>query len=239
MKRVFKSLSLLVLAATVVVSCKKQDVTPNVDETDVSVSKLTTVTHNYTYGDEHYAVVYTLDEANEIVRTGGDTELHKELIERNGTPENVAFLVEDVSEDGLTFDISIFNSNEEMNEFAQVDESASLDLREPCTNYTSGSSSSIFKFYQHSNYVSEYTFLRRAFNSYFQQQWLHSANDNLSSVEIINGGRVTLFDGSCYSGMSTSFQHSVSNLHYIHVGFFWFTPIYAGDFAASIKGYSF
>ncbi|MFK7787273.1 MAG: hypothetical protein AB8B56_19275 [Crocinitomicaceae bacterium] len=239
MKRVVKSLGLLLVGATVIISCKKQEITPNTEVTEVSSTELTTVTHNYAYGDEEYTVIYTLDEANEIVRTGGDTEVHKQLIERNGSPETAAFLVEEVSEDGQTFDIRLFNSNEEMNQFAKIDDGAVIDLREPCTNYTSGSSNTIFKFYKHANYVEEYTFLRRAFSSYFQQQWLSQANDNISSLEIINGGRVTLFDGSCYSGMSTSLQHSVANLHYVHVGFYWFTAIYAGDFAASIKGYAY
>jgi len=238
MKGVIKSLSLLLVAATVIVSCKKQEITKNT-ESGATSSKTEQVTHNYTYGDEQYSVTYLFDESNTLLRTGGDTKMHEELIEKNGSPENAALSVEAVSEDGLTFDIRVFNSYEEMKEFNQTDESAVMDLREPCTNYTNGSSNSVFKFYQHTNYVAEYTFLRRAYNSYFQQQWLGAANDNVSSVEIINGGSVTLFDGSCYSGMSTSFQHSVANLHHIHVGFFWFTPIYAGDFSASMKGYSY
>ncbi len=239
MKRVFKSLGLLLIGATVVVSCTKEEIAPNVEEEVTHSSKITTVTHNYSYGKEEYSVTYSLNEENEIIRTSGDTELHKGLIEKNGTPENAAFLVEDVSEDGRTFDIRLFNSNQEMNDYAQIDEATAVDLREPCTNYTSGSSNSIFKFYKHADYVEEYTFLRRAFVSYFQQQWLDGANDNISSLEILNGGRVTLFDGSCYSGMSTSVVHSVANLHYIHVGFYWFDPVYAGDFAASIKGYGY
>lgn len=239
MKRVFQSLGLLLIGATIVVSCKKQDVSPNHIEDVSESSKITTVTHNYSYGKEIYSVTYSINEENELVRSGGDIELHKQLIEKNGSPENAAFLVENVSEDGLNFDIRLFNSNEEMNSYAHIDEASAIDLREPCTNYTSGSSSTIFKFYKHADFVEEYTFLRRAFNGYFQQQWLYEANDNLSSLEILNGGRVTLFDGSCYSGMSTSVVHSVANLHYIHVGFYWFDPVYAGDFAASLKGYGY
>jgi len=239
MKRVFQSLGLLLIGATLVVSCKKQDVSPKHTEDVLESSKITTVTHNYSYGKEIYSVTYSINEENELVRSGGDIELHKQLIEKNGSPENAAFLVENVSEDGLSFDIRLFNSNEEMNTYAHIDEASAIDLREPCTNYTSGSSNTIFKFYKHADFVEEYTFLRRAFNGYFQQQWLYEANDNISSLEILNGGSVTLYDGSCYSGMSTYVQHSVANLHYIHVGFYWFDPVYAGDFAASLKGYGY
>lgn len=238
MKRVIKSLSLLLVAATVIVSCKKQEITKNT-ETDVNSSKTEQVTHNYTYGNEHYTVTYLFDESNKLLSTDGDTKIHGELIEKLDSPDNLALMVESVSEDGLTFDIRMFNTYQDLMEFTEVDESSEINLREPCTNYTNGSSNSIFKFYKHANYDTEYTFLRRAFSSYFQQQWLSQANDNISSLEIINGGSVTLFDGSCYSGISISLQHSVANLHYVLVGINWFTPVYAGDFCASIKGYAY
>jgi hypothetical protein len=238
MKKVIKSLGLLLVGASVIVSCKKQEIDKNT-ETEVTSSKTAEVTHNYSFEDEEYTVTYVFDEFNELVRTGGDVETHKALIAKLGSPDDVALNIESVSEDGLTFDIRMFKTYDDLMEYSDVDESSEVDLREPCSNYTNGSSNSIFKFYQNTNYDVEYTFLRRAYNAYFQQQWLYGANDNISSLEIINGGSVRLFDGSCYSGMSISLQHSVPNLHYVHVGFFWFTPVYAGDFCASIKGYAY
>lgn len=237
MKKVIKSLTLLFAVAIVLISCEKEQFTEGSTQASTTSTNVE-VTHNYTYENQHYSVTYLFDREENLISTGGDVKKHEALIKEYGASEKTSFMVEKVSEDGLAFDIRIFNSYEELEQFDQSSQPQLADKWEPCTNYRNNGSG-LFKFYQHTNYVSEYTHLRRSLCSYFQQQWLDQANDNISSLEITYGAKVRLFDGSCYSGLNIQLANSVANLHYVHVGFFWFTPVYAGDFCASIKGYNY
>ncbi|MGL5890152.1 MAG: hypothetical protein ACRC3B_09715 [Bacteroidia bacterium] len=231
MKKVI--VSFVALCAVAVAGCKKEPI--NVEKPqDVTTAKNAIVVHNYIYDRKEYAITYELNSKYEVVSVGGDVEEFRNLTVRLKQNPKFGYLLESQDEQTKTYNIRIFDSPEKMDTYCNVTDNGN---NRSCTNF-SNNGVGTFKFYRDINYQNEYLFLRRPSCSYFQQQWLDEANDNISSFEMISASykHVDLFDGSCYSGMYCRLLHSVANLHYVHVGFYWFTPVYAGDFCASIKG---
>lgn len=227
-------IAFVALCAITATSCNKEVI--NIENRDkAAVRKNEFVQHNYTYGQQQYAITYELNNKYEVVGLTGDVEAFRKLTVELKQNPGFGFLLESQNEKNKTYGIRIFDSSAEMDTYCNVTNNGNTRA---CDNYTNGGSS-IFKFYRDINYQVEYLHLRRAYASYFQQQWLDDANDNISSLEITNGYYVDLFDGSCYSGLQYRTYNSIPNLHTVLVGYYWFTPVYGGDWCASIKGYGY
>lgn len=224
-------MSFVALCAIVVTGCNKEQINiENKDNTAAAPNQL--VHHNYTYGEQRFAITYELNSKFEVVNVSGDVDGFRALtqqLKQNGT---AGFLLESQDEHTRSSSTRIFNTPAEMDAYCKV---TTVDNNRACDNYTNPGES-IFKFYRDINYQNEYVFLRRV-GSYFQQQWLDNANDNISSLQLTNATFVDLFDGSCFSGIQYRTYNSIPNLHTVLVGYYWFTPVYGGDWCASLKGY--
>jgi hypothetical protein len=225
-----KKLFFIMPIALLILSCKKDSMNEN---TDHSSNFKNEITHNYSYKGDTYSVNYTFDRENRLIKCSGDTIKHKKSIQNGIASNELSLLIEGVNKDNSIFDIRVFDNQKTLDTYCEVTEN-DQELFEPCTNFTyRNGSSKIYRFYEHPNYVSEYSHLFRSCTS-FQQQWLGSANDQISSLSI-SGGFLDLYGGSCYSGMRIRTYHNISNLHTVYVGWWW-GNIYAGDWCSSIKG---
>lgn len=229
MKKV-KIVSLMILTV-LATSCKKE-IIETTKETANKTEKSTFVTHHYTFGEKSYELIYEFNAEYKIIGCEGDVEAYKELTARLSKGEEVAYLIEASNESNSLYQMRIFDSSDELDAYCKT---SMTNNNRACDSY-SNSGSSTFSFYQHINMSGEYMHLRRPFCSYFQQQWLDSANDQISSLSF-SGSFVDLFGGSCFSGIQYRTFNNIPNLHTVLVGYYWFDPVYGGDWCSSIKGY--
>jgi hypothetical protein len=229
MKKVI--VSFVALCAISVAGCKKETIIAD-NPSATTTAKNEFVVHNYIYDQKEYAITYELNSKHEVVSVGGDVEEFRNLTVQLKQNSNFGYLLESQDEANKTYNFRIFDSRAKMNAHCNVTDYGN---NRACDNFTNPGNG-LFRFYRDINYQNEYVFLRRHFCSYFQQQWLDEANDNISSFEIINARYVDLFDGSCYSGIYMRLHQSTANLHNVNVVYFWFVNVSAGDWCASLKG---
>lgn len=233
MKNYLKVSALTLLTRMVILSCQKEKVKKKESAT---AERITKVTHHYEYKGEKYDVFTFFNSKNEILKQTGKFKKHNEVIsiERNG--ESIAYLVDKISEDGKEFHMRIFDSELELNKnYENQDVYTKAQTR--CTDWLSQSGTAQFFFFENPDYISEFNNIRVSNASYFQDQWLDNANDEISSIRIgptwtttANENRLDIFAGSCFSGSIFSLTSSDPNLHWMSTNL--------GDEISSLKGWS-
>lgn len=225
MKNTVHNLLTLALSLVLVTACREESVRS--EEQSTSTHE---VTHHYTYQGAQHAVVYQMNEDYEFVDRSGDLAVHDGILK-----EGQAYLVTFISDNQSVVNIEIFDSTEDMDVSTSMEKHGAR-MEQQCNN-SSVWGGTTFRFYRHANYVDEFTDLAQVGRSFFQDQWIDNANDEISSFQILNNlGSVDLFEHSCYYGYRIRLLWSVPNLHIIQVGF---NPrVGYGDWASSIKGWS-
>lgn len=219
------------LCAITVFSCNKEAVNTE-NSVNPGTAKHQFVQHTYTYENEQYKLVYEFDPAYKIVGCKGDVEKYRELIRRLHQNDELSFLVESIDPATNACNIRVFDSYAKIDAYCNVTNSGNRS----CDNMNNIGSST-FCFYRDINMQNEFTALHRGLCSYFQQQWLDDANDQISSLTLANANFIDLYGGSCFSGTMYRTYNNIPNLHTVIVDYFWFTPVYGGDWCSSIKGY--
>lgn len=227
---------LVTLFATLLIGCKKEEQNPkNTLPLSGSQSNLIEVTHHYDYYGTTFSVRFVFNEYNEVVIREGDVALYDRIME-NEINSIKAFKIDRIMKEGKEMDIRIFNSEEELNRIYEQ-EIPELSGSDRCTDWLSQPGSAEFYFFEHVDYNQEFHFLRVTNASYFQDQWLDQANDQISSFWVgptqyptNDRARLDVFMGSCFSGNIYSFTAPHPNLH-------WANPN-LGDQISSLKGWS-
>lgn len=244
MKTRFYQLAFIALSFTAMVSCKKDE---QVNTIVASHAKLDKVDHSYSYKGKEYSVSLYFDKDNKVVKVEGDTEKHLKNVATANKGVSAAYLISKNANSPTGYEIKMFDSEMEMNKYQNVSISKlSGGNKTNCTDWISPGGNATFRFYAHINYQGLFTDLSAENCSYFQDQWLDGANNQISSIEVIglngSGAAVTLFTGSCFSGSPYRFLDNVPNLHHVMYNFNNINqltvPINIGDDISSLKGWS-
>lgn len=233
MKNYLKVGTLTLLTSMAILSCQKEKV--KIKELS-PVEKMIKVTHHYQYKGDKYDVITYFNSKDEVLQQTGEFEKHNKVVAADRRGESIAYLVDYVSEDGKEFHMRIFDSELELNKNYENQETYTK-AHTRCTNSLEQPGTARFYFFEDANYISEFNDIRVTNASYFQDQWLDNANNEISSLWIgptwtqtVNENRLDIFTGSCFSGSIFSLTSSVPNLHWMSTNL--------GDDISSLKGWS-
>ncbi len=224
------------IVSLAVFSCQEQEISTE------PIDKVHEIIHHYSSGEELFTVIFEVDETYEILNKKGDLEEYEHLLETMANEEGI-LSVDKVSEDGLEITFRIINASEK-----PVYEGSQIEQQ--CTDWHSPGGTASYFFYRDINYNQEFVNLRQLNCSYFQDQWLDGANDQISSFQITssggNGALLAIFTDSCFFGWQLQFTTSVPNLHWVYIDWrnnanlnprnFGFVDL--GDAISSLKGWS-
>jgi len=234
----------LLTISTMIFSCSKDEVSEDltvsefnllIEEPDNSreESRTQEIIHNYNYYEDSFSVVYTFDnETDEIINVSGDIERAEQLFANEESGPN-EFLYENFEENDTTINIRLFNTTEELNEYTGISQERNNTNRVACVDVNNNNNrGSDFYYYQHKNYDTEMTGMRRTFKEYYQDTWIgHVYNDELTSfIAYRRPGFRRVFVGlrqhACFGGknatfISTNTYMAVPNLKHLYTGPWW------------------
>lgn len=222
------------ISALAFYGCSKEEIPePGINPFMPAEEQPICVTHHYTYHAESYTLTYYFNSENEVLRREGDVSIHDGIM-KSKSDETKIFKVDKISEDGKTFDITLVDSEEELDRLYE-NTATQVSEYDRCTDWLSQPGNAAFYFFRDINYSWEYTDIRVVNASYFQDQWLDDADNNISSIwfssypSSVYPLRLDVFTGSCFSGGIYSLTASVPNLHWLSVDL--------GDKISSMKGW--
>lgn len=253
-----KMFLLLLVVSTMIFSCSKDEVSEDLEVSEVNLlikeskntreeSRIQEITHNYNYYEDRFSVIYTFDnETDEIIDVSGDVERAEQLFANEESGPN-EFLYEDYEENDTTINIRLFNTTEELNDYAGISQEVNSTNRVACVDVDNNNNyGSDFYYYQHKNYGVEMIGMRRTFKSYYQDTWVGSAyNDQLTSfIAFRRPGFRRVFVGlrqhACFGGknatfISTNTIMAVPNLKHLYTGPWWWSRSW-NDYVSSTYG---
>ncbi|MEP1034363.1 hypothetical protein [Ekhidna sp.] len=200
------------------------------------------IIHNYEYGSEFFTIIFEVDDHYQVLNKKGDLAQYEILQELMVNEEGI-LSIDEVSTDGLEITFTVIDSEDRRTyETGRVEQQ--------CTNWHSPGGTASYFFYRDINYNQEFVDLRQPNCSYFQDQWLDGANDQISSFQIVstggNGALLAIFTDSCFYGWEFQFTTSVPNLHAVFID--WRNNSFLnprewginnlGDVTSSLKGWS-
>lgn len=198
-------LSVLVCATLGFVSCEKQDVKPSAPEAE----EIHQLVQRYTYRDQTYQIEYNYDSNDSLLGITGDVEMVQQFQQQEVPP--MAYLVEQPNPNVNAYEIHVFDDVPAMNNY-QIKEGVSIPTEDrQCSQYTSSGGTANYRFYQHSNYVGELSYLTVNNQSYFQRDFYSAENDKITSLKLwgsTTGASVDIFEHGCFSGKTLRFAIS-------------------------------
>lgn len=223
----FKIITLSIILSTLLfTSCEKEEdvLLEDVNYTEKTKENdnaITEVTHNYTYNDEKFTIVYTFNtEEDEVLNVEGDVEMAEEVFANDNSEQALYFPIQD-EDSNNDIDIVVFDSYEELQDYQN--EEGRMQATYPNTNnksfcfdHTIPGESDV-RFYNDISLRNEMIFLRQN-NISFRQDFDLGGNDNrLSSFEVDKGfGRTTsvyLFERGCFRGRNWTFDFGTNIAH--------------------------
>jgi len=217
----------VLLMFVVAISCQQEEspvTNPEIEASAEAVNATTLevpqeaidITHNYTYKGQTFQVIYTLNEIEKtVVKMQGDVRQAEQLFSDEKGPGVLYF--EDPVEDKTEINITVFDTQEELDNYLIKEKQAPADLAtipdQTARNCNSWFLSGVgdYYFYRHINYSTEMTSLRRLNAYYMGNHWVGSGNNDQMSSLILRKPferniYVSLRQHSCYGGRSLNFM---------------------------------
>lgn len=225
-----------VFIAIIVFSCQEHDMQME------DIIETREIIHNYEYGSQSFTVIFEVDDQYQILTKKGDLELYDNMLSTMAEEEGI-LSIDKVSEDGLEITFSVLSEPES----PEIEGSR---VEQQCTDWHSAGGTASYFLYRDINYANEFTNLRQLNCSYFQDQWLDGANDQISSFQIVSsngdGALLAIFSDSCFFGWQFQFTTSVPNLHAVYIDWRNNSNLNPrewgvhnlGDMTSSLKGWS-